>query len=108
MNTIKAEYATLVRELLEEIYTRKRETGKTSNKVQAYVRGFFDAGLHLGLITEEALNNIIEDINIQIFGRSMKKQKEMFQEIHQEYDDYIDVPAFFRKGKFFLMSNDDS
>ena len=108
MNTIKAEYITLVRELLEEIYTQKRETGKTSKKVQAYTRGFFDAGLHLGLITEEALNDIIEDMNIQVFGKSMEKQKEMFREINQEYDDYIDVPAFFRKGKFFLMSNDDT
>ena len=108
MTNIEVEYEALIRELLEEIYSRKRETGKLSKEVQAYIRGFFDAGLRLGLITEEALNDIVEDLNIQLFGKTLAGQREMFQEIHNTYEDYIDAPAYFRKGKLFLVSNDDT
>ena len=45
MTDSKTEYETMIRELLEEIYTRKRETGKISKEVQAYAKGFSDAGL---------------------------------------------------------------
>ena len=100
--TLQDKYIALVRELLEEVYTRKRETGNIPVELKAYVKGYFHAGLELELITEESLNTIIEDVNMQLFGRNTEKQKEMFLEIHKEYDNYVDVPAFFRKGKYFL------
>lgn len=108
MTDLEINYSTLIRELLEEVYTHKRETGKTTRGIQAYVKGFFDAGLQLGLITEEALSDVVEEMNLQVFGKSLGEQKEMFQEIHSTYEDYIDVPAYFRKGKFFLRPDKEA
>lgn len=102
MMNIQEKYLVLVRELLEEIYTKKRETGNIPLELKSYTKGYFHAGLELELITEETLNVIIREVNMQIFGRSLEAQKEMFQEIHQTYEDYIDAPAFFRKGKLYL------
>ena len=108
MTNIESEYITLVRELLGQVYSRKRETGQIPKEVKTYVKGFFAAGLHLGLITEEALNDIIEDMNKKVFGKTLDEQREMFQEIHQTYEDYIDAPAYFRKGKFFLVPENNT
>ena len=91
MTNIKAEYVTLIRELLEDVYCRKRETGNISRDVETYVKGFFDTGLNLGLITKEELNTIIEEINIQVFGKTLDEQREMFKGIHNTYEDYIDA-----------------
>jgi len=99
MLEIKKKYSALVGQILEEAYVGLRETGEFPAETENYLKGFLDAGLHVDLVTKEELQSLIDETNVRMFGVTQDKRKQLFENLRTSYDDYLDVPTYFRQGR---------
>jgi len=54
---------------------------------------------HLDLVTKEELQSLIDETNVCMFGINQDERKQLFDNLRKSYEDYLDVPAYFRKGR---------
>lgn len=81
MPDLKKKYSATVKQVLEEAYVGLRETGELPVAIENYLKGFLDAGLHMGGITNVKLQAVIDESNFRMFGVSRAQRKHLFQNL---------------------------
>nr|MBF0221040.1 hypothetical protein [Desulfobulbaceae bacterium] len=102
MPNLKLKYLQHLKEIMEDTYLQLREKGSTPEGRDDYINGFIDAGVSIELASNEEVQSVIEDTNMEVFGITIRERQKVYKNIELSYDEYIDVPTFFRKGKFTL------
>ena len=102
MPSLKSDYLEQLKHVLKNTYLQLREQGRIATGREDYINGFIDAGLSTELVSNTEIQAMIENTNMEVFGISIAERKKLYADIESSYDEYIDVPAFFRKGKYTL------
>lgn len=48
---------------------------------------------------QEELQSLIDETNVRTFGVTLDKRKQLFENLRKSFDDYLDVPTYFRQGR---------
>ena len=98
----KENYLNEVEKRLYRIFSASKEGYKSTPVERHRLEGFMHAGVFMGLVSNAELAKIMEDIHVQIFGKTIQQRKtEVASRWQEEIIDYgrYEQPAFERKGK---------
>lgn len=93
-------YLSEVEKRLSRIFKASKDGYKVLSVERHRLEGFMNAGVYMGVVTNTELAKVMNDIHVNIFGKSIQQRKAEknpgWQEEVIDYSAY-DQPAFERK-----------
>ena len=86
--------------ILEDLYKVQRKRGSQNKEKKGFVDGFMHAGILIGLVDIEELQKHIDQIHLDVFGKTLEERKALIKSA-QLSEDVLDIPTFHRLGKNF-------
>ena len=84
--------------ILEDLYKVQRKKGSQNKEKKGFVDGFMHAGILIGLVDIEELQKQIDQVHMEIFGKTLEERKALIKSA-QLSEDVLDIPTFHRLGK---------
>ena len=86
--------------ILEDLYKVQRKKGSRNKEKKGFVDGFMHAGILIGLVDIEELQRQIDQVHLDVFGKTLEERKALIKSA-QLSEDVLDIPTFHRLGKNF-------
>ena len=86
--------------ILEDLYKVQRKRGSQNKEKKGFVDGFMHAGILIGLVDIEELQKLIDQVHLDVFGKTLEERKALIKSA-QLSEDVLDIPTFHRLGKNF-------
>ena len=86
--------------ILEDLYKVQRKKGSPNKEKKGFVDGFMHAGILIGLVDIEELQKQIDQVHLDVFGKTLEERKALIKSA-QLSEDVLDIPTFHRLGKNF-------
>ncbi|PCJ39516.1 MAG: hypothetical protein COA71_13750 [SAR86 cluster bacterium] len=98
MEEKKAKFLTILANKLAAFYVLQKE-GKPLLEERGNVKGYMEAALRLGAISEVELQKVISEQHNKAFGKALRQRHiELFDSQSEEFDwDYFDTPIWKRE-----------
>ena len=86
--------------ILEDLYKTQIKEGSRDKEKKGFVDGFMHAGILIGLVDVEELQKYIDQVHLDVFGKTPEERKALIRSA-QLSEDVLDIPTFHRLGKNF-------
>ena len=86
--------------ILADLYKIQRKKGGQNKEKKGFVDGFMHAGILIGLVETEELQKHIDQVHLDVFGKTLEERKALIKSA-QLSEDVLDIPTFHRLGKNF-------
>ena len=84
--------------ILEDLYKVQRKRCSQNKEKKGFVDGFMHAGIMIGLVEMEELQTHIDQVHLEVFGKTLEERKALIKSA-QLSEDVLDIPTFHRLGK---------
>ena len=96
----KEQFLDYLKVILEDLYKVQRKKGSQSKEKKGFIDGFMHAGILIGLVEMEELQTLIDQVHLDVFGKTLDERKALIKSA-QLSEDVLDIPTFHRLGKNF-------
>ena len=100
INKDKQKFLDYFKVILEDLYKVQRKKGNKNKEKKGFVDGFMHAGILIGLVDIEELQKKIDQVHLDVFGKTLEERKALIKSA-QLSEDVLDIPTFHRLGKNF-------
>ena len=96
----KEKFLDYFKDILEDLYKIQRKKGSQNKDKKTFIDGFMHAGILIGLVEMEELQEYIDQVHLDVFGKTLDERKALIKSA-QLSEDVLDIPTFHRLGKNF-------
>ena len=84
--------------LIEQLYIAQKSKGGANKEKKGFIDGYMHAGILIGLVEMEELQEVIDTAHMDAFGKTLEERKALIRSA-QLSEDVLDIPTFHRLGK---------
>ena len=106
MNTDK--YFDSLKKKLRGIFLMIKNGHEVPPDEKKYVEGFMHASVDLGIATRSELEELMEEINQDVFGMSVDERRKVYRNRTLSTNTAFDTPTWQRKGIKIELGEDES
>ncbi len=99
MDPEQTTYLDTFRLALKRYYSTVQATRAVPEREKCYLEGFIDAAMQLRVFTGGELQDLIEDVNYELFGMSVQERMKRYPHISFSREESRQIPTFIRQGK---------
>ncbi|MGV1101050.1 hypothetical protein ACUUL3_16765 [Thiovibrio sp. JS02] len=99
MEQEEKDYFETFRVALRRYYFTVKTTHAVPEREKGYLEGFIDAAMQLRVFTGGELQELIEEVNHEVFGMSVQERMRRYPHISFSKEEWQQIPTFIRQGK---------
>jgi len=92
-------YHSTFKDIIERYHSVLKDVGYVPTNWEGFVDGYIEAGLLLGITSEDELEKVIQESNYKIFGMSVEERRKRYNRKKKIDENDLDIPTFIRVGK---------